>query len=108
MYDIASVANNLLWGAAPLLFMALGRAGASSWEIVAHRAMWSAPWAALLVLLAGQGEQVKRAFSQPRTLARHKFVCLPRPKLVNMRKLRFASGSFRPYSVTRLISRSGT
>jgi chloramphenicol-sensitive protein RarD len=66
---IASIANNLLWGAAPLLFMALGRAGASSWEIVAHRAMWSAPWAALLVLLAGQGEQVKRAFRQPRTLA---------------------------------------
>ena len=65
---IASIANNLLWGAAPLLFMALGRAGASSWEIVAHRAMWSAPWAALLVLLAGQGEQVKRAFRQPRTL----------------------------------------
>jgi chloramphenicol-sensitive protein RarD len=65
---IASIANNLLWGAAPLLFMALGRAGATSWEIVAHRAMWSAPWAALLVLLAGQGEQVKRAFRQPRTL----------------------------------------
>jgi len=65
---IASIANNLLWGAAPLLFMALGRAGASSWEIVAHRAMWSAPWAALLVLLAGQWEQVKRALRQPRTL----------------------------------------
>jgi chloramphenicol-sensitive protein RarD len=65
---IASIANNLLWGAAPLLFMALGRAGATSWEIVAHRAMWSAPWAALLVLLAGQGDQVKRAFGQPRTL----------------------------------------
>ena len=65
---IASIANNLLWGGAPLLFMALGRAGATSWEIVAHRAMWSAPWAALLVLLAGQGDQVKRAFGQPRTL----------------------------------------
>jgi chloramphenicol-sensitive protein RarD len=65
---IASIVNNLLWGAAPLLFMALGRAGATSWEIVAHRAMWSAPWAAALVLLAGQGDQVRRAFGQPRTL----------------------------------------
>ena len=65
---IASIGNNLLWGAAPLLFMALGRAGATSWEIVAHRAMWSAPWAALLVLLARQGDQIRRAFGQPRTL----------------------------------------
>jgi chloramphenicol-sensitive protein RarD len=65
---IASIANNLLWGGAPLLFMALGRAGASSWEIVAHRAMWSAPWALLLVLVAGQGGQVLAAFRQPRTL----------------------------------------
>ena len=65
---LASIANNLLWGGAPLLFMALGRAGASSWEIVAHRAMWSAPWAALLVLIAGQADQVKRVLGQPRTL----------------------------------------
>jgi chloramphenicol-sensitive protein RarD len=65
---LASIANNILWGGAPLLFMALGRAGATSWEIVAHRAMWSAPWALLLVLLAGQGGQVKRALGQPKTL----------------------------------------
>jgi len=65
---IASIVNNLLWGGAPLLFMALGRAGATSWEIVAHRAMWSAPWALLLVLLAGQGGQVARAFGSPKTL----------------------------------------
>ena len=65
---IASIVNNLLWGGAPLLFMALGRAGASSWEIVAHRAMWSAAWALLLVLIAGQGRQVLGAFRQPRTL----------------------------------------
>ena len=65
---IASVVNNLLWGGAPLLFMALGRAGATSWEIVAQRAMWSAPWAALLVVIAGQGGQVKRALGEPRTL----------------------------------------
>ena len=65
---LASIVNNLLWGGAPLLFMALGRAGASSWEIVAQRAMWSAPWALLLVLVARQGGQVVRAFRQPRTL----------------------------------------
>ena len=65
---IASIVNNLLWGGAPLLFMALGRAGASSWEIVAHRAMWSAPWALLLVLVAGQGGQVLAALRQPRLL----------------------------------------
>jgi chloramphenicol-sensitive protein RarD len=65
---IASVVNNLLWGAAPLLFIALGRAGANSWEIVAHRALWAAPWAGLLVLIAGQGAQVRRALGQPRTL----------------------------------------
>jgi chloramphenicol-sensitive protein RarD len=65
---IAALASNLLWGAAPLLFMALGHAGATSWEIVAQRAMWSAPWAALLVLLARQGGQVKQVFRQPGTL----------------------------------------
>ncbi len=65
---IASIINNLIWGGAPLLFMALGRAGATSWEIVAHRAMWSAPWAALLVLVAGQGGQVWRVLREPRTL----------------------------------------
>ena len=65
---VAAVANNLLWGTAPLLFMALGRAGAGSWEIVAHRAMWSAPWAALLVMMAGQWPQVRRVLGEPRTL----------------------------------------
>ncbi len=65
---IASIINNLLWGGAPLLFMALDRAGATSWEIVAHRAMWSAPWAALLVLVAEQGGQVWRVLREPRTL----------------------------------------
>ena len=65
---IAAIANNLLWGGTPLLFMALSRAGATSWEVVAHRAMWSAPWAALLVLVAGQGGQVKRVMGEPRTL----------------------------------------
>ncbi len=65
---VAGIASNLLWGGAPLLFIALGRAGAQSWEIVAHRAMWAAPWSLLLALWAGQGSQVMRALRQPRIL----------------------------------------
>ena len=65
---IAGIASGLLWGAAPLLFIALSRAGADSWEIVGHRAMWSAPWALALVLASGQGGQVLGALRQPRTL----------------------------------------
>ena len=66
---IAGIACNLLWGAAPILFMALGHAGASPWEIVGQRAMWSAPWALALVLVSRQGGQVLRIARQPRTLA---------------------------------------
>jgi chloramphenicol-sensitive protein RarD len=66
---IAGIACNLLWGGAPLLFLALGRAGADSWEIVAHRAMWSAPWALALVILSGQWGQVLAILRRPRTVA---------------------------------------
>ena len=65
---VAGILCNLLWGGAPVLFMALGRAGADSWEIVAQRAMWSALWALPLVLLAGQWGEVRRAAGEPRTL----------------------------------------
>jgi chloramphenicol-sensitive protein RarD len=58
----------LLWGLTPLVFIAMGRAGASAVEIVAHRALWAAPWAGLLVLAAGQGGQVRAVFRQPRSL----------------------------------------
>jgi len=66
---LAAVASNLLWATAPLLFIALGRAGATNWEIIGQRALWSAPWALLLVVLAGQSGQVRRAAREPRTLA---------------------------------------
>ena len=59
---------NLLWGATPILFIALSRLGASSWEIVGQRAMWSAPWAALLVWVAGQQAEVRGVFGEPRKL----------------------------------------
>jgi chloramphenicol-sensitive protein RarD len=48
--------------------MRLDRLGAGSWEIVAQRAMWSAPWALALVLAAGQGGQALRILRQPKTL----------------------------------------
>ena len=57
-----------VWGLTPALFIVMGRAGASSWEILAHRALWSAPWAGLLVLMAGQGAQVRKVFASPRRL----------------------------------------
>ena len=66
---IAGVACYLLWGAMPILFIVMGRAGATPWEILAHRAVWSAPWAGVLVLLAGQGPQVAKVFSSPRRIA---------------------------------------
>lgn len=65
---IAGIGCYLLWGAMPILFIAMGRAGASPWEILAHRALWSAPWAGLLVLLARQGDQVKKALASARRL----------------------------------------
>jgi EamA domain-containing membrane protein RarD len=44
-----------LWGLLPLLFHAAARAGASPFEIVAWRAIWSLPLALLLVILIGRG-----------------------------------------------------
>ncbi len=65
----AGVFCYLIWGAIPVLFIVLAKAGASPWEILGQRALWSAPWAGLLVLLSGQGGQVVSAFRNPRTLA---------------------------------------
>lgn len=58
----------LAWGLMPLLFMAMGRAGASAWEIVGERALWSAPCALVLVLAARQGREALEALRSPRTL----------------------------------------
>src|SRR5258706_3925470 len=65
---VAGVGCYLLWGLMPALFIVMGRAGASPWEILGERALWSAPWAGLLVILAGQGDQVLRVFRSPRLL----------------------------------------
>lgn len=65
---MAGIGCYLLWGVMPLLFMALARVGAGEWEILAQRAMWSAPWAGLLVLISGHGEKTRAVFARPRLL----------------------------------------
>jgi chloramphenicol-sensitive protein RarD len=49
----------LIWGFVPLYFQAVARAGPGSWEILAHRIVWSVPAAALFVALARQWPQVR-------------------------------------------------
>jgi len=58
----------VLWGLMPLLFMGQHAAGFGALEILAHRTVWAAPVAALLVMAAKQGGQVAAAFRDPRTL----------------------------------------
>ncbi len=58
----------VIWGFMPLLFMSQGALGLDALEILAHRALWSVAFAALLVLLARQGGQARAAFASPRTL----------------------------------------
>lgn len=65
----AGVVCYLIWGFAPLFFQAVGRLGADSWEILAHRAVWGALTAGLFVLLARQGRQVVQVVRSPRRLA---------------------------------------
>jgi chloramphenicol-sensitive protein RarD len=57
-----------LWGFMPLLFMGQAAAGFDSFEILAHRALWSVAVAALLVWMAGQGRQVLEVLTTPATL----------------------------------------
>ncbi len=65
---MAGVASYVMWGFLPLLFMALAHYDFSSFEILAHRAVWSVLWAGGLVLLASQGQQVWRVLTTPKTL----------------------------------------
>jgi len=65
----AGIGCYTIWGLMPLLFIAMGRAGASPWEILSQRVLWSLPWAGALVLLAGQGRQVLGVLRRPRVLA---------------------------------------
>jgi len=64
----AGLAGYVMWGLIPALFILAGRTGATPWEIVGQRALWSMPWAGLLVVLAGHDDQVARVFRSPRLL----------------------------------------
>ena len=64
----AGIGCYLLWGFMPILFITMGRAGASPWEILAQRTIWSAPLAAILVLVAHQSREVVAIFARPKVL----------------------------------------
>jgi len=65
---IAGVACYSLWGFLPLYFHLLANFGVTSWEMIAHRTLWSVLWAGGLVLIAKQGGQVAQVLRQPKTL----------------------------------------
>ncbi|WP_419319132.1 EamA family transporter RarD [Caulobacter sp. ErkDOM-E] len=65
---IAAVGCYMLWGFLPLYFHLLAKLGVGSWEMIAHRTLWAAPWAFLAVLLAKQAGQVAAVLRQPKTL----------------------------------------
>jgi len=66
---IAAVTCYVLWGVLPIYLHAVEAVGAAPLEIIAHRALWSVPWAGLLVLLAGQGGHSLAVLRTPRTVA---------------------------------------
>ncbi|WP_293676053.1 EamA family transporter RarD [uncultured Phenylobacterium sp.] len=70
---MAGIGCYLIWGFVPLAFQVMGRLGVGSWEILAHRSLWGAPTALLLVLLAHQGRQVLAVVGKPKVLA---WLCL--------------------------------
>lgn len=58
----------VIWGLIPLLFQAIGRMGASPWEILAERIIWAVPAAILFVALARQGAEARAALRDLRVL----------------------------------------
>jgi chloramphenicol-sensitive protein RarD len=65
---LAGIACYVLWGLLPLYIHLLATLGVGSFELIATRALWSAPWAGALVLLARQGGQVAAVLRRPKTL----------------------------------------
>ena len=65
---LAGIVCYALWGALPLYFHLLSALGVGSFEMIAHRALWAAPWAGSLVLLAREGGQVAAVLRRPQTL----------------------------------------
>lgn len=64
----AGISCYLSWGLIPVLFQHVGRLGAGPWEILAHRILWGAPTAVVLVLMARQSAAARAVLRQPRTL----------------------------------------
>lgn len=65
---IAGIGCYVIWGVLPLYFHLLAVLGVGSWEMIAHRTLWAAPWALLIVMLSRQGGQVMAVLRQPKTL----------------------------------------
>ena len=65
----AGVGCYIFWGGMPALFLVMGHAGAGPWEILGERTLWALPCALLLIILARQGEEVRRVLASPRTMA---------------------------------------
>ncbi|MEQ8936583.1 MAG: EamA family transporter RarD [Amphiplicatus sp.] len=61
------VAAYALWGVLPVYLKQLSFA--SSWEIVAHRILWSVPFGAVLLTFRKQWSEVRLVFARPRILA---------------------------------------
>jgi chloramphenicol-sensitive protein RarD len=64
----AALACFTTWGLFPLLFQAVGRAGATSWEAVGWRILASIPCGLALVAATGQLPACRALLRQPRTL----------------------------------------
>jgi chloramphenicol-sensitive protein RarD len=64
----AGICCYVLWGFMPALFITMGRAGATPWEILAQRIVWAAPFALALVLAARQLSEVRAIFTRPKVL----------------------------------------
>jgi chloramphenicol-sensitive protein RarD len=65
----AALTAFVLWGMMPLLFQAVGRAGATPWEILAWRTVAAVPCVLVLVAISRQGRAFLEVFARPRTLA---------------------------------------
>lgn len=57
----------LLWGFLPLYMKAL--AHVPTWEVIAHRILWSVPVAGVILLVLGRTAELKAALRTPRMLA---------------------------------------
>jgi chloramphenicol-sensitive protein RarD len=65
----AGLACYTIWGFIPLLFQLLGHRGAGAVEIMAHRIVWGALSAGVLLLAGRQARELAKVLRKPRVLA---------------------------------------